>query len=846
MWRAGLLVAMLLASTRAHAAPPWIAERVDAAGTTHDGAAAERSARAYLAQHLGRLAPGSASSDFVVLANHVDDRGLRTVTLGQRWRGLRVIDERGFDAAIGFVFGHDRLFAVRARARANIAAPSPRSLPTGERVVVATDAGYSFATARETFEATEYVDERGTVIARRVKIMFATGTLEYGAGIRYGSGARTTYPAPYAAIVVNGSNTTTAPNGSFTWNGTAAASVVTSVAGTYVRVINSGGASAQQTFTVAPSATAIWDVGTSELEDAQVSTYIYANIAKARARIINPAAITYLDGRTDFHVNEAGACNAYSTGDDVHLYRSNAQCENMGRIADIVFHEFGHTLHNQSLINGIGAYELQLSEGLADFFASNITGDPAMGRGFFKTEAPVRDIDPPGYERVFPQDLDFDAHLSGLIIAGALWDVRKALIVDLGQTAGIARAERLFTGIMQRADSIGTTFTAALIADDDDADLSNGTPNYCAIETAFARHGLVADLPVTTVSPPAITDRAIRMHVTTPTGTTCPPLGVSSIKVTWKANDGVPSELLLAQSGDDWLGELPEQPDGTLVTFTVDITYSDGSLSSLPNNPADPRYQLYFGEVTPLWCETFDAPPDWIEISNIGGEWRWAPPSATTTYDPNTPFTGDATFGTDGGTDGAYRPLLTTRIATPVLPIPVFEFVRLQYRRWLTVEDSAYDTATIVANGTEIWRNASSPSGSLDHVDREWRFHDIDISHLVGDGALQLEWTLETDDTKQLGGWTLDDVCVVGARKIPYCGDAVLDVDEQCDDGNRDSNDGCSATCIDEVTAGGGGGCSAGRRDASWLLALLAAVWLQWRRRASSFVPSRSVSERIP
>jgi cysteine-rich repeat protein len=845
MWRAGLLVAMLLASTRARAAPAWLAERVDAPGTTHDGGAAERTARAYLAQHIGRLAPGSGPSDFVLLANHVDDRGLRTVTLAQRWHGLRVIDERGFDAAVGFVFGHDRLFAVRARARANISAAPPRSLPPGERVVVATEAGFAIAAPRETFGATEYVDEHGRVIARRVNIMFATGTLQYGAGIRYGSGARTTYPAPYAAIVVNGTNTTTAANGSFTWSGTAASSVITSVAGTYVRVINSAGASALQTLNVAPSATAVWDVGGNELEDAQVSTYIYANIAKARARIINPAVIAYLDGRTDFHVNEPGACNAYSTGDDVHLFRSNAQCENMGRIGDIVFHEFGHTLHNQSLISGIGAYELHLSEGLADFFASNITGDPAMGRGFFKSEAPVRDIDPPGYERVFPQDLDFDAHLSGLIIAGALWDVRKALIADLGQDAGVARAERLFTGIMQRADRIDTAFTAALIADDDDADLANGTPNYCAIETAFARHGLVPNLPVTTVSPPAITDRAIRMHVTTPTGTTCAPLAVSSIRVTWKANDGVPSELSLAPSGDDWLGEFPEQPDGTLITFSVDITFSDGSLSSLPNNPADPRYQLYLGEVTPLWCETFDAPPEWNETSNAGGEWQWAPPTPTT-YDPGSPYTGDATFGTNGGVDGAYRPNLATRIAPPVLPIPVFEFVRLQYRRWLTVEDNAYDSATIVANGTEIWRNGGAPSGSLDHVDREWRFHDIDISHLVGDGTLQLEWTLESDDTKQLGGWTLDDVCVVGARKIPYCGDAVLDVDEQCDDGNRESQDGCSATCIDEVTAGGGGGCSARRGDASWALALLAALWLQRRRRASSFVPSRSVSDRIP
>jgi cysteine-rich repeat protein len=860
MWRAGLLVAMLLASARAHAAPAWLTEHVDAPGTTADGAAAERAARGYLAQHLARLAPGNAPSDFVLLANHVDHRGLRTVSLAQRWRGMRVVDERGIEAAVTFMFGRDRLFAIRTRAVPNIAPPPARSLPAGDRAVVATGGRYAIAVARETFAATEYIDESGQVVARRAKIMFATGTLEYNAGIRYGGGARTTYAAPYAGLIVNGGNVTTASNGSFTWAGTSSSTVVASVAGTYVRVINTGAASAVQTFTLAPGATAVWDAGSDELVDAQVSAYIYANIAKARARIVNPAVLSYLDGRTDFHVNELGPCNAYSTGDDVHLFRGNAQCENTARVGDVVFHEFGHSLHAQSIISGIGAFDEHLSEGLADYFASNITGDPAMGRGFFKSEAPLRDIDPPGYERVYPQDMDFDPHVSGLIIGGALWDLRKALIADLGAQAGIAQAEQIFTGIMQRADSIGATFTAALIADDDDANLANGTPHYCAIETTFGRHGLVSDLATTSVSPPAITDRTIRMHVTTPTGTACPPLGISSITVTWKANDGVASELSLTQAGDDWTGEFPAQPDGTLITYTADVTYSDGSLASFPNNPADPRYQLYIGDVTPLWCESFDTAPEWSETSNLGPEWRWGPRTTDpTTLDPDAAFTGDAAFGTDGGAQGSYRPNLSTTISTPVLAIPVFEYVRLQYRRWLTVEDGAYDTATIVANGTEIWRNASAQNGSLDHVDREWRFHDIDLTPWIGDGAVQLEWKLETDSSKELGGWTLDDVCVIGAVKIPYCGDNVVDVGEQCDDGNRESDDGCTATCIDEVTAGGGGACSAGGNGSgSWLLALLAALWLRWpvgrvraasphlRRRASSFVPSRSVSARIP
>ena len=38
----------------------------------------------------------------------------------------------------------------------------------------------------------------------------------------------------------------------------------------------------------------------------------------------------------------------------------------------------------------------------------------------------------------------------------------------------------------------------------------------------------------------------------------------------------------------------------------------------------------------------------------------------------------------------------------------------------------------------------------------------------------------------------------------PVCGDAITQAPEECDDGNVDSNDGCSATCVVECTCPGG------------------------------------------
>ena len=62
-----------------------------------------------------------------------------------------------------------------------------------------------------------------------------------------------------------------------------------------------------------------------------------------------------------------------------------------------------------------------------------------MGRGFFKNNQPLRHIDPAGSEAVWPDDIS-EIHETGLIIAGALWDTRKALIAEHGDASGIWRA----------------------------------------------------------------------------------------------------------------------------------------------------------------------------------------------------------------------------------------------------------------------------------------------------------------------------------------------------------------------------------------------------------------------
>lgn len=787
-----------------------------AVGSTQDPARAEAVARVWLSEH-------EAGLEFVVVANRVDD-GIRSVGFEQRWHGMPVVGGQ-----VGFVFAHDKLTLVLPNVVDDL---KPIGVATKGRVVLRTASGDRVVAHVREGDDDVYRDDRGEV-ARVSRRRDATGTLEYNAGVRYASGARAESFARTAQITVNGAGTITNATGDFTWAGSSAATVAPSCTGSEVAVVNAAGGAATASLSVQPSGGVIWNAANSELDDAQVSTYVYGTTAAERAKRIDPATSAWLDPFV-FYVNETNPCNAFSTGDAVHLARGVDECENTGRVADIVYHEFGHALHFHEVITGVGAYQLQLSEGLADFNAANITEDPGIGRGLDLTDTAQRDLDPQGRELKYPDDVVSDTHVTGDIVAGALWDLRKAAIASLGHDPGVALVEKLFLGVMRRAQDLPTSYAAALVADDDDGDVTNGTPHYCMIQHAFGVHGLAPEFADTMIGTAVFADSKITVPVTIPATGPCPTRQVVAMHVLWKIGDQIANDLDLAFDGTAWSGTIPVQPDGTVVNYSVDVTLDDGVQIAFPDNPADPMYQAFVGTATPIWCDSFDHMPAWTVGGSTPSEWQWARPSTAgrLSGDPIAPHTGEYIYGTGLTSGGAYGAGETMSATTPTIDTSEFQIIHLQYWRWLTVEDNARDQAEIVASTDTIWRNATNSATSLAHVDREWRFHDIDLTpHLYYD-SIAVTWQLTSDGTTELGGWNLDDVCIVGMMKIPRCGDAYLDDNEQCDDGNTTSGDGCSSTCIDELEAGGGGGCcSAGGGPGSGVLGAVVLALVRRKRR---------------
>jgi cysteine-rich repeat protein len=318
----------------------------------------------------------------------------------------------------------------------------------------------------------------------------------------------------------------------------------------------------------------------------------------------------------------------------------------------------------------------------------------------------------------------------------------------------------------------------------------------------------------------------------------CDPPAIVSGALTWKVEGGAETMVPLAGNPDDpdfWSANIATQPDGTIVRYSVDLELSNGTKIQYPQNPADPLYQFYVGNTETLWCADFeDGQGEWT----FGGtnesrvEWAVGMPLGVG-GDPKAAHSGVNILGIDLGDDGLYRNRLTQWAESPEIDLKGNTNVRLQYYRWLGVEDAVFDAATISANDQVVWTNYASASTNADgihHTDKEWRFHDVDLSAQAVAGKLKLKFALESDQGLALAGWNIDDVCIVMAGPPSNtCGNHNVDEGETCDDGNSEDGDACPADCGVEPT---GCGCNTGGSPVAPLaLSLLTLGFVVRRRR---------------
>lgn len=264
--------------------------------------------------------------------------------------------------------------------------------------------------------------------------------------------------------------------------------------------------------------------------------YYHVNRIKEVGRSWLPAN-TWLQGKMTVNVNINDTCNAFwqpSSG-TVNFYRSGGGCANTGEIAAVALHEYGHGLDQND--GGGTSPDAGTGETYGDFTSALVTHDSCIGPGFRTTNCGgngdpctsctgVRDIDfakhnsgtPAtvanftqlrcgGPRPDYPGPCGSEGHCESYVSSEALWDFAARDLPNPGSAAAWTIAERLW--YLSRATATGafTCSTAASpwtssgcatgslwrtlrAADDDDGDLTNGTPHSCQLYAAFNRHAI--------------------------------------------------------------------------------------------------------------------------------------------------------------------------------------------------------------------------------------------------------------------------------------------------------------------------------------------------------------------
>ena len=849
-------------------------EGVATPGASADATIAEAAARSMLAAQLGLLAPGGKLTDWQLVSNTVHGRGdaMRTVGFVQVLDGVPVQD-----GAISFLFKRDRLFLIGSQALPSVTVRAPTLVVTGAAATdqavawigaaygavptVLAEGGVSILPIIRD-RAIEYrvvktvtldlaprgqwdvfVDaETGLPVARRQRWFFGTGVLKYNTPLRYPAAGRADFLAAFANLSLGASALVTDVAGGFSYPGAGPAVISAGVVGPRVRVTSDGGPGVTSSITIPDGGTGVWSGGSNAPLDGQLTAFAHVNFIKAFAKAeLNPG-LAWLDRQLVVDVNRTDdVCNARASDNLLMFYVAGSGCENTARLPDVVYHEFGHSLHFASIVGGAGNRDSALSEGTADYLAATTVDDPGMGRGFgVGSSEPLRHLDPIGFEHVWPRDIRTDPHATGLIIAGALWDARKALVTQYGAAEGKRKADDVYYAILQRASDISVTYPEALAADDDDGNLTNGTPNLCLLTEAFGRHGLLDPHHGLGIARPIRDGHTVSFAVSAlPGGCVVPQ--VTSATLEWKIRGGTLAPISLVDSGGTFTAVIPTQPSGTVVEYRVIVRVDNGQLFTFPDNAADTLYQFYVGPVATLYCTDFESDPfanGWTHVAQTGNDdWQWGTPTGLVgDADPPSATSGTKVVGQDLGLDnrdGRYGSSSFQTLISPVIDTTGATGVRLQYQRWLGVEDGFYDSARILVNGAPAWRNFASANdnATTHHRDREWRFHDLDLGAAAASGSVQVRFELESDQELQLGGWAIDDFCVVAtsAPGVAVCGNAQVEDGETCDDGNLDDGDGCSAICGDD---GDDGGCCSTGTDPRGAIAIgLGSAILVLRRR---------------
>ncbi len=360
------------------------------------------------------------------------------------------------------------------------------------------------------------------------------------------------------------------------------------LAGLWSRVFTDGGS-------VSPITSSVFNPGQSLVSFDSVTTlshvsgYYHVNIVHDFMKSYFPS-FTNLDFALPTQIDlTGGSCNAFYDGSSINFYESSGGCNSMAQIGDIVYHEYGHGINDKFYQWQGGSWDNGgMGEGYADVWGFSITQNPILGPGYRTSSSTsyIRRYDT--NRKVYPQDLTGEVHDDGEIIAGAWYDVSMNFGSWVNMTTLFAETYYdLVTGPDGNEGQIYTDILlSALNHDDNDGDLSNGTPNAQDILDAFALHGISLLNSVEITHAEAISAARLAPITIDASMAAQYPFYSIDIMLNYKTSGGAWTQIPMVNTGmGTYSATIPGQASGTLISYYLEAI--DGGGTTISTNPEE-------------------------------------------------------------------------------------------------------------------------------------------------------------------------------------------------------------------------------------------------------------------
>ncbi len=535
----------------------------------------------------------------------------------------------------------------------------------------------------------------------------------------------------------------------------------------------------------------------------ETSVFYHTNRVHDFAKFWLPEDFDLLDYSMPTRVQRTdGSCNAFYNWNGINFYEEGGGCFSLAEFADVVFHEYGHAInHRVYEYYGNSMSNSSINEGYADVWSLSLTRSPLLAQGYRMGNDFIRRYD--GFKKRFPENwINGGQHNNGEIIAGSWWDLQASIGFDTAfelfvqtQTAAPMRPNgqegRLYADVLFEA----------LVADDDDGDLANGTPHSEAIFKAFSDHGIALqvdadivfnEVPIvesnTLIEVPIVIDIDFNYFSY-----------LERISLRYKnqrSNNYKRIDVISLTNDNNYTAYMLSFDKGTIVNFYFELEDNGGA--SLPNvtfpvNVADEElpnhpYQLLVGY-------NFLENDDFSSTSNSwtagtsnddakAGLWAIGSPVETSLRSGEVVQSGmDYSDGEDNlcavtGLNSEFQDYSLdenrtgvwggqTTLISPTYDLTEFEDPAFSYHRWFTnhqgVNPNTESWRVQISNDGETWKTVENTLRG----DRTWRFVVVRVRDYVEPNAtVQLRFIAEDktpDITPVGGGEPYDGVSLVEA-----------------------------------------------------------------------------------